>query len=65
VPSRLEEAFSSLSAEHQTILAAKYRDNHTDADTPAIPDCSVRKVTYLSHIARGNQQTPLKRPDLL
>ena len=43
-----EKAFSTLSAEHQTILAAKYRDNLPDSDTAAIMNCSVRKVTYPS-----------------
>jgi DNA-directed RNA polymerase specialized sigma24 family protein len=60
-----EKAFSSLSAELQTILAAKYRDNLTDADTAAILDCSLRKVTYLLPIAHEQLADTLNRLDLL
>lgn len=60
-----EKAFSSLSTELQTILAAKYRDNLTDTDTAAILNCSLRKVTYLLPIAREQLADTLNRLDLL
>jgi hypothetical protein len=46
-----EKAFPNLSAELETVLAAKYL---TDADTAAIFDCRIRKVTYLLPIAGSN-----------
>ena len=60
-----EKGFSALSAEYQTILAAKYRDNLPDTDTAAIMNCSVRKVTYVLPIARERLADTLNRLDLL